>query len=1217
VPDTGFDVHGLLAGNDVIVGSRFNDRLYGFFGNDQINGGAGADLINGGAGTDTAVYSNSLKPVTIDLARGLGFGGEAAGDHLVNIENVVGSAYKDHLIGSAQANRLDGGRGADLLVGGNGDDVYVVDNAGDKVVEEIQGGHDTVRSTISYALGDNVEDLLLLGVLNLSGTGNGLDNVMIGNGGRNILLGGDGNDWLDGRGGHDDLRGEGGDDTYVVYDAGDINKALSDPGFDVVMASITYALGAAQEKLILTGAANIDGAGNDAGNEIDGNAGANRLDGAAGDDLLFGAAGNDTLVGGPGDDVLIGGAGNDVLIGGAGNDTLNGEQGSDHLSGGDGNDYYIIDDPSEIDLTARDDGTDLVESSVSYALGPFQENLTLTGTFTISGTGNDGANIIEGNSSANRLDGGAGIDTINAGSGDDVLIYDPADAAENGQSGTDTLQIVGAGVVLNANSLAHVSGVEIVDIRGSGANVLVLDAALADGLADGRILRVRAGADDEVTTTDNWVVWPDTAVDGVRYAQYKHGGVSLLVDSDSPRLVSLDPALLPLASLDGHNGFSLGGAYWRDLSGFAVSRAGDVNGDGFDDVLIGAPQAMASALNSGASYLVFGSSAGFAANFGLANLNGTNGVRFDGVAQYNFSGAAVSTAGDINGDGFDDFIIGADRTTLRGYATGSSYVVFGTAAGMGAHVNLATLDGSHGFRVDGVVGMDMSGCAVAAAGDINGDGIDDLVIGAYDANLNGVNVGAAYVVFGSHAARPAQLNLEILDGSNGFRLDGVANSDFTGASVNSAGDINGDGVSDILIGAPNADANGANAGAAFVVFGSASGFASHIELNSLDGHNGFRLDGVAAGDASGRAVAAVGDINGDGFADFVIGAPGADVSGQNVGASYVVFGGPGTFPAQTNLGQLDGSNGFRIDGVAANDGSGGAVSGVGDLNGDGYDDIVIAASGASANGVNAGAAYVLFGAATGFAAHINLSSLDGSSGFRLDGVAVNDRTGAAVSGAGDIDGDGYDDLIIGAPFADVAARYDSGASYVIFGRDFTHGVTQQGSTGDDVLTGTAADERLVGGLGNDILDGGAGADVLIGGAGNDQLVWDASDRRLLGGSGEDTLRVEGIGVTLDLTQIAQGRISGIERIDLTDGGNSLTLDIHDVLALPDHSNTYLNTGTRQLLVDGNTGDTVHSTAQGWVQGANVDINGASYASYTLPSIAAQLLVDLHVTTDIS
>ncbi|MHC0065416.1 beta strand repeat-containing protein [Nostoc sp. UIC 10890] len=520
--------------------------------------------------------------------------------------------------------------------------------------------------------------------------------------------------------------------------------------------------------------------------------------------------------------------------------------------------------------------------------------------------------------------------------------------------------------------------------------------------------------------------------------------------NDAPQVTSFN-----LSSLNGSNGFVINGIDANDNSGNSVSSAGDINGDGIDDLIIGARRASPNGqFRAGESYVVFGSNSGFDAQFNLSSLDGSNGFVINGM-RYDNSGSSVSSAGDINGDGFDDLIIGAPGASTNNQYNnvGSSYVVFGSNSGFDAQLNLSTLDSSNGFVINGIAAFDNLGGSVSNAGDINGDGFDDLIIGAIGASPNGYSVGSSYVVFGSNSGFDAQLNLSTLDGSNGFVINGIDQDDFSGSSVSSAGDINGDGFDDLIIGALRADPNGQYvAGESYVVFGSNSGFDAQLNLSTLDGSNGFVINGIAEYDGSGGSVSSAGDINGDGFDDLIIGARYADPNGQDrAGSSYVVFGSNSGFDPQFNLSSLDGSNGFVINGINQVDTSGGSVSSAGDINGDGFDDLIISATNADPNGqYAAGSSYVVFGSNSGFDAQFNLSSLDGSNGFVINGIAEYDRSGGSVSSAGDINGDGFDDLIIGAPNADPNGQYAAGSSYVVFGFQTT--ATTNEDTAINILT---------------------------------------------------------------------------------------------------------------------------------------------------------------------
>ncbi|MEH2022944.1 beta strand repeat-containing protein [Nostoc sp.] len=463
-------------GNDNLIGGAGNDTLLGGAGNDTLDGGLGADSLNGGIGNDIYIVDNpsdtileglnagtdlvksSVSFVLADNVENLTLTGTDAingtGNSLKNIligntganilsggdgnDSLFGSSGNDTLLGGAGDDTLDGGLGADSLNGGAGNDIYTVDNLSDTITEGLNAGTDLVKSSVSFVLADNVENLTLTGSGVINGTGNNLDNVLIGNTGANILSGGDGNDSLIGGTGNDTLLGGAGDDTldggtgidnlnggagndiYTVDNLSDTITEGLNAGTDLVKSSVSWTLGDNLENLTLTGSATI-GTGNSLDNILIGNAAANIFTGGDGKDSLFGSSGNDTLLGGTGDDTLDGGTG------------------IDSLNGGDGNDIYTVDNLNDIITEGLNAGTDLVNSSVTWQLGDNLENLTLTGTGAIAGTGNSLNNILTGNTGANTLSGGDGNDRLFGNSGNDSLVGGIGDDSLYGGVGKDTL----------------------------------------------------------------------------------------------------------------------------------------------------------------------------------------------------------------------------------------------------------------------------------------------------------------------------------------------------------------------------------------------------------------------------------------------------------------------------------------------------------------------------------------------------------------------------------------------------------------------------------------------------------------------------------------------------------------------------------------------------------------------------------------------------------
>ena len=858
-------------------------------------------------------------------------------------------------------------------------------------------------------------------------------------------------------------------------------------------------------------------------------------------------------------------------------------------------------------------GSSYVVFGGNFTGGP-ETQVAGDGSQTLNATLGGTIDVLIGGRGDDTLISDGGDDVLRGGEGDDVLAIPDVNFSPRrlvGGTGTDTLRLDAAGVTLDLSLIAdnRLLGIEEIDVSGSGANELAVTAHEVLRLSDSsNTLTVRGGNDDRVLVGGSaWTSQGVVNIGGTNFNQYVSGEATLNVQTD----MGVSFAVVGLSTLDGTSGFRIDGAAALDLSGFSVSDAGDVNGDGFEDVLVGAWGADPNGNYSGSAYVVFGQSGGFASAVDLSSLNGTTGFRLDGVAAYDRAGASVHGAGDVNGDGFDDLIVGASGTDSQGNYTGSSYVVFGSSAAFASAIELSSLDGTSGFRLDGVAMLDVAGYAVSGAGDVNGDGFHDLLIGAYGADPNGDASGSSYVVFGNSGGFASVVSLSTLDGTTGFRLDGVAMSDTSGFAVSSAGDFNGDGFDDLIVAATGADFGGNESGSSYVVFGKSGGFNSTINLSTLDGTTGLRLDGVSADDTLGQSVSAAGDVNGDGFDDLIVGTSNADPNGNASGSSYVVFGRSDSGVSVMSLSTLSGGDGFRLDGVAADDQSGRAVSGAGDVNGDGFDDLIVGANGADPNGAGSGSSYVFYGKSSGFASVVNLSTLNGVNGFRIDGAAMGDYSGRSVSAAGDVNGDGFDDLLVGASSAQPNGA-NSGSSYVLFGGNFTGGPeTQVAGDGSQTLNATlgAGVDRLVGGRGDDTLVSDGGDDVLRGGEGDDVLAIpdvNFSPRRIVGGTGTDQLRLDGAGLTLDLAAIADNRITGIEEVNIAgSGANRLIVSQREVLRLSDTSNT--------LTVRGGSDDHVFAGGEAWTSQGVVNIGGTNFNQYTSGAATLNIQVGVKLT----
>ncbi|MBK8983713.1 MAG: FG-GAP repeat protein [Ignavibacteria bacterium] len=418
----------------------------------------------------------------------------------------------------------------------------------------------------------------------------------------------------------------------------------------------------------------------------------------------------------------------------------------------------------------------------------------------------------------------------------------------------------------------------------------------------------------------------------------------------------------------------LTGEATNNYFGTSVSDAGDVNGDGFADVIVGAPN---NASNTGEAYIYYGGSV----------LNNAVDVTLNQGLANNLFGLSVSKAGDFNGDGFGDVIVGAS-----GYLTnvGRAYIYYG-----GSPMNSTADNISFGF-----ISNEFYGYSVSDAGDFNGDGYSDVVIGAYGHSLS---MGRAYILYGG--ATPDNTVDVVFTGQN--------IGDELGRSVSSAGDVNGDGYDDVIAGAPNFNSG---EGSAYLYRGGETPVTSFAKI----------LPAENAGDRMGHSVSGCGDINGDGNDEFIVSATLNDQNGTSSGRLYIYF---------NSMTGNDVSD-LNIYGSTSSDFLGFTVSDAGDVNGDGFDDIIV---GAPAYNSNQGRAYIYYGGNT----------MNNVADVTLSGAAVNDRFAISVSGAGDVNGDGFDDVIAGA----YGYNDFQGRAYIFYGgssMNSTADVTMTGgSVGDD------------------------------------------------------------------------------------------------------------------------------------------------------------------------
>lgn len=660
-----------------------------------------------------------------------------------------------------------------------------------------------------------------------------------------------------------------------------------------------------------------------------------------------------------------------------------------------------------------------------------------------------------------NLDGADKYINYSSGSGSTTLQFDFLVAT--GDSTADLDYVSSAALVLNGGAIRSASS--------ANANLLLPNPGAAGSLGNNKNIVIAAASLDitNLTPADGFIIEGSEASTVYFGHSVSSGGdfngdgfEDLAIGVPDSNLVNTSGGYaylvfgqagatrsdLAMSAFTGADGIAVTGAAGADRLGSVVDISGDLNGDGFDDLVIVSSQADAAVSNSGTAYVVWGSAT--PANINIAGFNTTDGF--------------------TNANGF--VIAGYESAGYLGY--------------------FLSTDPRNAQYLD-------------ARGDFNGDGIDDLLIGHDRSDLNGASSGMAYLVFGQTGATRANLRLDTFTSGFSFYTSAGADNE-VGHSVQYIGDFNGDGNNDVLIGASQADGGANDSGEAYVVFGNAGPVFGDIDLASLNGSNGFTLT-TANGNAQLGGSVASADINGDGLTDLIIGAPETEtLSRVNNGVAIVLYGNTGSPYSDIALESIPAGAGFVIHGENNTDRTSHSVRGAGDVNGDGIEDLLLSTIHDDEGGASAGAAWIIFGRTGTARASIDLSILTSSDGFKIIGDAAGDEFGGSAT-AGDINGDGYQDLMISSVAGDNAGSF-AGEVNVIWGNDFS-GIVFGSLTGNasaNNIVGTSGNDTIVGGGGADAVSAGAGDDLIQvadlnfvridGGRGDDTLEITGSARAL-------------------------------------------------------------------------------------------------------------------------
>ncbi|SDJ80539.1 calcium-binding protein [Variovorax sp. OV700] len=1179
------------------------------------------DSASGLSGVAQVVFDDGTIWGESDLAA---FGTVSSDADLINgtlaSDSLSGAAGADTIYGYAGDDFIDGGAGSDLMVGASGNDTYVVDASADVVVESSNDGVDLVQSSVTYSLASNVENLTLTGTSGINGVGNGLDNLLIGNGGANSLNGGTGSDTLDGGAGIDTLSGGLGDDTYVVDSATDTIVENSSEGTETIQTSIGLTLGTNLENLTLTGSSAINGTGNALANLLVGNTASNVLDGGVGIDTLKGGAGDDIYIvdnaadnivenNGEGLDTvqssvtytLAANVDNLVLTGTAainagGNglaNVLTGNSANNILAGGSGDDTYIVTSGDTVQENVSE-GIDTVEAGLTYTLGSNVENLTLTGTNRINGTGNALDNGLLGNSANNSLTGGAGNDILNGaggtdtlvgGTGNDYYIVDTSKVVvtENANEGIDTIQAAFT-YTLSANleNLVLAPDLLINGTGNAGVNVLTGNALanVLDGSAGADSLIGGAGDDTYIVENAG-----DTVTEGV-------GGGTDLVQSSVSYTLSANVENMTLTGTTAIN--ATGNDLNNTLTGNSAANV-LVGGAGDDMYVVGLGDTVVENSNGGIDTVQ--SSVAYALSADLENLTltGTTAINGTGNSLNNIltgnGGSNVLTGG----LGDDTYVIGSGDTAVENADAGVDTVQSSVTYTLSANLENLTLIGTSAINGTGN-SLDNVLTGNSAANVLSGGiGSDTYVVGAGDTVSESADQGIDTVL--SSASFTLGVNVENLTLTGASSINGSGNA-LANTLLGNAGNnvLDGAAGGDQLIGGAGDDTYVVDSAADAAIENAGEGndtVQSYITFVSGGNVENVTLLGTAAINATGDAgnnvltgnsaanVLAGGDgndtLNGGGGTDTLIGGAGNDTyifSNSAVAMVEEAGGGVDTIQIATTFVLGDNFENLSLTGTGAINGTGNGLNNV--INGN---------SGANLLEAGNSGADTLYGASGNdtLVAQGGDDSLYGGAGDDL--YIVNGGQGRGIENAGE----GNDTLQSDQDIYLYDSYYYQNGDYIYIG-NVENGTLTGNSNGQ--LRGNNSANVLVGNSGNNYLFGMDGNDRLDGGAGNDDLVGNKNGTStLIGGMGDDTLRgyygwgansmLGGTGndfyeVYSALDVVTEGANEGIDTVRAY-GNYTLTANVENLL-LSQNGATGTGNALDNLLVAGNSAVTLNGGA---------------------------------------